>query len=56
MKSALPLVLDLSGRLVVAVGGGPVSARRVRALVDELEALDTVAPLTAALTPGGLSS
>ena len=31
MKSALPLILDLSGRLVVAVGGGPVSARRVRA-------------------------
>ena len=35
MKSALPLVVDLSGRLVVAVGGGPVSARRVRAFVDE---------------------
>jgi uroporphyrin-III C-methyltransferase/precorrin-2 dehydrogenase/sirohydrochlorin ferrochelatase len=35
MKSALPLVVDLSGRLVVAVGGGPVSARRVRAFVEE---------------------
>jgi uroporphyrin-III C-methyltransferase/precorrin-2 dehydrogenase/sirohydrochlorin ferrochelatase len=35
VKSALPLVVDLSGRLVVAVGGGPVSARRVRTFVDE---------------------
>jgi len=35
MKSALPLMVDLAGRLVVAVGGGPVSARRVRAFVDE---------------------
>ena len=32
---SLPLALDLDGRLVVAVGAGPVSARRVRAFVDE---------------------
>ena len=37
-KSALPLVLDLSGRLVVGVGGGPVSARRVRAFLDLYDA------------------
>jgi len=44
MKSALPIVLDLTGRLVVAVGGGPVSARRVRAFVDEGAVVRVVAP------------
>ncbi len=44
LKSALPLVVDLSGRLVVAVGGGPVSARRVRAFVDEGARVRVVAP------------
>ena len=44
LKSALPLVVDLSGRLVVAVGGGPVSARRVRAFVDEGAVVRVVAP------------
>ena len=44
LKSALPLVIDLSGRLVVAVGGGPVSARRVRAFVDEGARVRVVAP------------
>lgn len=44
MKSALPLVLDLTGRLVVAVGGGPVSARRVRAFVDEGAAVRVISP------------
>src|SRR5690242_16459683 len=44
MKSALPIVLDLDGRLVVAVGGGPVSARRVRAFVDEGAVVRLVSP------------
>ncbi|HKX66089.1 MAG TPA: uroporphyrinogen-III C-methyltransferase [Intrasporangium sp.] len=44
MKSAFPLVLDLSGRLVVAVGGGPVSARRIRALTDEGAVVRVVSP------------
>ncbi|OFE17216.1 uroporphyrinogen-III C-methyltransferase [Humibacillus sp. DSM 29435] len=44
LKSALPLVVDLSGRLVVAVGGGPVSARRVRAFVEEGAVVRVVAP------------
>ena len=43
-KSALPVVLDLTGRLVVAVGGGPVSARRVRAFLDEGAVVRLVAP------------
>ncbi len=32
--SAYPLLLDLAGRQVVVVGGGPVAARRVGGLVD----------------------
>ena len=44
MKSALPLVLDLSGRLVIAIGGGPVSARRVRALADERAVVRVISP------------
>jgi uroporphyrin-III C-methyltransferase/precorrin-2 dehydrogenase/sirohydrochlorin ferrochelatase len=41
---SLPLALDLDGRLVVAVGGGPVSARRVRAFVEEGAVVRVVAP------------
>ncbi len=41
---SLPLALDLDGRLVVAVGAGPVSARRVRAFVDEGAVVRVVAP------------
>src|SRR6476661_9402084 len=44
LKPALPVVLDLTGRLVVAVGGGPVSARRVRAFLDEGAVVRVVAP------------
>jgi uroporphyrin-III C-methyltransferase/precorrin-2 dehydrogenase/sirohydrochlorin ferrochelatase len=44
VKSATPLVVDLTGRLVVAVGGGPVSARRVRGFVDEGALVRVVAP------------
>jgi uroporphyrin-III C-methyltransferase/precorrin-2 dehydrogenase/sirohydrochlorin ferrochelatase len=39
-----PLVLDVAGRRVVVVGGGPVAARRVRALVDARAAVVVVAP------------
>lgn len=44
MSGGLPLVLDLTGRLVVAVGGGPVSARRVAAFVSEGAEVRVVAP------------
>src|SRR3954447_3686112 len=44
LKSALPVVLDLTGRLVVAVGGGPVSARRVRAFLDEGAVVRLISP------------
>lgn len=43
-KSSLPVSLDLTGRLAVAVGGGPVSARRVRAFVDEGAVVRLIAP------------
>ncbi|MER7072961.1 uroporphyrinogen-III C-methyltransferase [Terrabacter sp. NPDC000476] len=43
-RGALPVVLDLTGRLVVAVGGGPVSARRVHGFVDEGARVRVVAP------------
>lgn len=41
---ALPVALDLRGRRVVAVGGGPVSARRVRTFVDEGADVTVVTP------------
>jgi uroporphyrin-III C-methyltransferase/precorrin-2 dehydrogenase/sirohydrochlorin ferrochelatase len=44
VSGGLPLVLDLTGRLVVAVGGGPVSARRVAAFVSEGARVRVVAP------------
>ena len=40
----LPLHLDLSGRRVVVVGGGPVAVRRVRALQDAGAAVEVVSP------------
>ncbi len=43
-RSALPLVVDLTGRLVVAVGGGPVTARRVRSFLDEGAVVRVVSP------------
>ena len=42
--AGLPLVLDLTDRLVVAVGGGPVSARRVKAFLAEGARVRVVAP------------
>jgi uroporphyrin-III C-methyltransferase/precorrin-2 dehydrogenase/sirohydrochlorin ferrochelatase len=44
LKSALPVVLDLTGRLVVAVGGGPVSARRVKGFLDEGAVVRVISP------------
>lgn len=41
---SLPLVLDLTDRHVVAVGGGPVSARRVRSFVDEGAVVRVISP------------
>src|SRR6476620_8209076 len=44
LRPALPVVLDLTGRLVVAVGGGPVSARRVKAFLDDGGVVRVVSP------------
>lgn len=44
MSGGLPLVVDLTGRLVVAVGGGPVSARRVAGFVAEGANVRLIAP------------
>jgi uroporphyrin-III C-methyltransferase/precorrin-2 dehydrogenase/sirohydrochlorin ferrochelatase len=44
MDSAYPLVLDLAGRRVVVVGGGPVAARRARGLLAAGAAVEVVAP------------
>jgi uroporphyrin-III C-methyltransferase/precorrin-2 dehydrogenase/sirohydrochlorin ferrochelatase len=41
---SLPLVLDLTDRLVVLVGGGPVAARRLRTFVEEGARARVVAP------------
>ncbi|TPG17917.1 uroporphyrinogen-III C-methyltransferase [Pedococcus bigeumensis] len=41
---AYPLTLDLAGRRVVVVGGGPVAARRAAGLVDAGALVDLVAP------------
>ena len=39
-----PVVLDLAGRRALVVGGGPVAARRARALVDAGALVELVAP------------
>jgi uroporphyrin-III C-methyltransferase/precorrin-2 dehydrogenase/sirohydrochlorin ferrochelatase len=39
-----PIVLDVAGRRVLVVGGGPVAARRAAALVDSGAAVEVVAP------------
>jgi uroporphyrin-III C-methyltransferase/precorrin-2 dehydrogenase/sirohydrochlorin ferrochelatase len=43
-QPSYPLFLDLSGRRVVVVGGGPVAARRARCLVDAGALVEVVAP------------
>ena len=42
-----PLHLDVVGRRVLVVGGGPVAVRRVRGLLDAGAAVDVVAPFVA---------
>ena len=41
---AYPITLDLTGRRVVVVGGGPVAARRVRGLVEAGALVEVIAP------------
>lgn len=41
---ALPVVLDLSGRQVVVVGGGPIAERRIRAFIAEGARVLLIAP------------
>ena len=44
MTPTLPLLLDVTGRRVVVVGGGPVAARRARMLVEAGARVEVVAP------------
>ena len=44
LRGALPVVLDLGGRLVVAVGGGPVTGGRVRSFLEEGADVRVVSP------------
>jgi uroporphyrin-III C-methyltransferase/precorrin-2 dehydrogenase/sirohydrochlorin ferrochelatase len=44
MSATYPLLLDLTGRRAVVVGGGPVAARRVRGLLDAGAAVEVIAP------------
>lgn len=46
-----PLHLDLTGRRVLVVGGGPVAVRRVRGLLDAGAAVEVVAPDVSADMP-----
>ena len=43
-RPVYPLALDLTGRRVLVVGGGPVAARRARGLLDAGARVDVVAP------------
>ncbi|MGX7680422.1 uroporphyrinogen-III C-methyltransferase [Jatrophihabitans sp. DSM 45814] len=42
--TGLPLLLDLTGRRVVVVGGGQVASRRARTLMDAGAAVEIIAP------------
>jgi uroporphyrin-III C-methyltransferase/precorrin-2 dehydrogenase/sirohydrochlorin ferrochelatase len=44
MTASYPLVLDVRGRRVLVVGGGPVAARRAASLVEAGAAVEVVAP------------
>ena len=41
---AYPLTLDLTGRRVVVVGGGPVAARRARGVLDAGGVVEVISP------------
>lgn len=43
-RSGYPLLLDVSGRRTVVVGGGPVAARRTRGLLDAGAQVTVIAP------------
>jgi uroporphyrin-III C-methyltransferase/precorrin-2 dehydrogenase/sirohydrochlorin ferrochelatase len=43
-QPSYPLTLDLTGRRVVVVGGGPVAARRVAGLLDAGASAEVIAP------------
>ncbi|KGN38536.1 uroporphyrinogen-III C-methyltransferase [Knoellia subterranea] len=43
-KGALPVALDLTGRLVAVFGGGPVTGRRLRTFLDEGAIVRVVTP------------
>ena len=53
-----PLTLDLAGRRVVVVGGGPVAARRTSGLLDAGALVEVIAPFVcedlAALATSGM--
>ncbi|WP_423462385.1 uroporphyrinogen-III C-methyltransferase [Promicromonospora sp. MS192] len=55
MSDIYPLGLRIAGRLVVVVGGGPVAARRVGALVEAGARVRVVAPHSV-LTESGLAT
>ncbi|MFS0705978.1 NAD(P)-dependent oxidoreductase, partial [Cellulomonas sp. 179-A 9B4 NHS] len=44
MTAAHPLLVDVTGRRVVVVGGGPVAARRARGLLTDGADVHVVAP------------
>lgn len=44
MTAAVPLVVDLEGRRVIVVGGGPVAAAKMRPLLDAGADVHVVAP------------
>ena len=44
MTATYPLLLDLTGRRAVVVGGGPVAARRARGLLDAGATVEVIAP------------
>ena len=55
MPHAYPLMLDVTGRLVVIVGGGPVAVRKVKGLLDAgATRVRVVAPECHASMPAGV--
>jgi uroporphyrin-III C-methyltransferase/precorrin-2 dehydrogenase/sirohydrochlorin ferrochelatase len=42
--SGVPILLDVTGRLIVVIGGGPVAARRARTFIDAGASVRVIAP------------